>query len=145
MTPNPRRIRERLQADVYAKIPSVACKMLCQASCTVIPCSAAEASAVQRAGGERLYPRDDLSCSMLDSDGSCRVYNDRPTICRLYGAVEGMLCPHGCVPERILSRPEAMELLRKADEIGGVNKSERMVQMELLARLDATGLTNDSR
>lgn len=37
------------------------------------------------------------ACPALQS-GRCEVYEVRPMVCRLWGAVEGMQCPYGCVP-----------------------------------------------
>lgn len=33
-------------------------------------------------------------------DGRCSVYVVRPLLCRLWGMVDKMRCPHGCVPSR---------------------------------------------
>ncbi len=125
MTPNPRRMRERLQREVYDLIPAVACKELCQDQCSVIPCSVVERDAVQRASGRPLEFVEDMRCSMLTGEGRCAVHDARPTICRLYGAADGLLCPHGCTPERVLTREEASMLLARADEIGGVPGTRR--------------------
>jgi hypothetical protein len=61
---------------------------------------------------------DDYYCPALH-EGRCRVYDDRPTICRLWGATESMPCPHGCTPEDALSQPESHELLVLAASVGG--------------------------
>lgn len=104
-------------ATIYAEIPTVACRGLCQASCcpigdfaTPVERARIEAKAgyamngaAARAGGE--------PCNMLSPTGTCSVYNVRPTVCRLYGVDEGMRCPHGCLP----SIPEGagMEFVRR--------------------------------
>ena len=36
-----------------------------------------------------------IDCPAL-VDGRCSVYEHRPLICRLWGAVESLPCPHGC-------------------------------------------------
>lgn len=54
-----------------------------------------------------------LQCPMLD-DGKCRVYDIRPMICRLWGAVDDLQCPHGCRPETLLKRTEGKKLLKAA-------------------------------
>ena len=61
---------------------------------------------------------EDYYCPAL-VDGRCRVYEDRPTICRLWGATESMPCPHGCTPAGALSRQQSHDLLRRAAEVGG--------------------------
>ncbi|MDP1879296.1 MAG: YkgJ family cysteine cluster protein, partial [Actinomycetota bacterium] len=51
----------------------------------------------------------------------CSVYEVRPAICRLFGAVKGeLVCPHGYAPESsaLLSDKQAREILRKVDELG---------------------------
>lgn len=56
-------------------------------------------------------------------DGRCSVYQNRPLICRMYGAVESLPCPHGCKPDRgALPDAESRALLLKATEIGGPPK-----------------------
>ena len=114
-------------ADVYARIPPVACKGLCEDSCGPIAMTVEEDARLQGLGvhippmletvaaierGEEYY------CPAL-SDGRCSVYEDRPTICRLWGATESMPCPHGCTPAHPLTERDSHELLRQAGEAGG--------------------------
>jgi hypothetical protein len=40
----------------------------------------------------------------------CEVYADRPVVCRLFGAVEGMECPHGKTPAKRLGRDDTKKL-----------------------------------
>jgi Fe-S-cluster containining protein len=61
---------------------------------------------------------DDYYCPAL-VDGGCAVYEDRPTICRLWGATKSMPCPHGCTPADALTEEESHALLRQAGEAGG--------------------------
>jgi Fe-S-cluster containining protein len=61
---------------------------------------------------------EDYYCPAL-ADGRCTVYEDRPTICRLWGAAQSMPCPHGCTPADALTQEESHELLRQAGEAGG--------------------------
>lgn len=75
-----------------------------------IPSMADALAAIER--GEDYY------CPAL-VDGSCAVYEDRPTICRLWGATESMPCPHGCTPAGALTQEESYALLRQAAEAGG--------------------------
>ena len=40
------------------------------------------------------------ACPALDQKKlRCRVYEDRPTLCRLWGLLKSLECPWGCVPE----------------------------------------------
>jgi Fe-S-cluster containining protein len=61
---------------------------------------------------------EDYYCPAL-IDGRCSVYDDRPTICRLWGATESMRCPYGCTPDDALTQEESHRLLRLAAEVGG--------------------------
>lgn len=67
---------------------------------------------------EALGRGEDYYCPAL-VDGACAVYEDRPTICRLWGATQSMPCPHGCTPEGALTREESHELLRLSAAAGG--------------------------
>jgi len=43
--------------------------------------------------------------------GKCKTYEDRPTVCRLWGVTETMECSFGCKPERLLAEGEARKIL----------------------------------
>ena len=107
---------EKMNRDValevlYAQVPRLACKGLCHASCGPIGMSAAEEA---RIGPVDVKPGT-LECEKLVL-GRCSIYAQRPMICRLWGVTEEMPCPHGCIPERVLTH-EGFELLRKADAL----------------------------
>jgi hypothetical protein len=59
-----------------------------------------------------------LTCSLL-VDGRCSAYAVRPLICRLWGSVASMRCPHGCVPSAVLTDGRARAMLDAARTIGG--------------------------
>lgn len=103
-----RRRDPRTQTDVhaeldavYAQVPDVGCKGLCVTACGSMGQTAAEQKRIADRG--RLLPLvghwPDGHCPALAND-RCSVYEVRPTVCRLWGAVDapGMRCPHGCVP-----------------------------------------------
>jgi Fe-S-cluster containining protein len=90
-------------ADIYAQVPEVPCKGLCQQACGPIGCSGIEAQAIQDAGLD--LPRSvyhpvqgEATCSHLTLEGRCGIYAHRPLVCRLFGAVKKLACPHGCTP-----------------------------------------------
>lgn len=58
-----------------------------------------------------------LTCPLLGEDGRCTVYAARPLICRLYGSVSDLRCPHGCVPDRLLTPQQARRLIGRIAEI----------------------------
>ena len=114
--------RGRFEA-LYALIPDVQCKGLCYQSCGPIPMSAFEAGRLRAATGVSPSVNGQLTCVYL-VDNRCAAYDARPTICRLYGAVDSPLlaCPHGCAPregQRLLTDAEARDILARAREIGG--------------------------
>ena len=91
-------------ADIYAQVPDVACKGLCHGACGPVVTSSVEADSLRDNGINQPMPvthpvHGPLTCSHLDDAGRCRIYDHRPLICRLFGAVEGMKCPHGCRPK----------------------------------------------
>lgn len=110
-----------LVAAIYSQVPEVNCKGLCQQACGPIGCSGIEAVALQDAG--HALPRTvnhptqgALTCSHLSPEGRCRIYEQRPLVCRLFGATPAMRCPHGCRPQRFLQEGESRELLRVLKE-----------------------------
>lgn len=98
---------------IYKRVPAIECKGLCHLSCGPISMGAFEAKRIEKKVHALPVVNENLSCSML-KDGRCSVYAIRPLICRLYGVSEGMRCPFGCVPQNVLSRPEAYDLLEEA-------------------------------
>ncbi len=122
-----KRKRKLSLADVYARIPEVRCKGLCEESCGPIAMSNEEDARLQGLGvripsmvdGVAAIERgEDYYCPALRG-GRCSVYNDRPTICRLWGSTTSMPCSHGCTPQNALSQQESYELLNLAGRAGG--------------------------
>lgn len=145
MAPNPRRLRMRLQA-LYAQVPDIpACQGLCHDSCGPIEPSVgiAERHNLERASNRELGcvtmagPRQG-DCSMLTEDRRCSAYDDRPMICRLWGAVENMKCPFGCIPRGgWLPADTGMALLTEALTLAGLEPGQRdIAKDEIRALLD---------
>ena len=115
--------------ELYAAIPAVGCKGLCYDQCTLIPIDPAERSAIEEHTGRRVktLPKMDLLVMRTEADGTCRylrrqrcsIYEARPMICRLYGAAEGLECPHGCRPLAVLSRDVVSGLLATLARLPG--------------------------
>jgi hypothetical protein len=91
----------------WDRIPAMHCKGLCAESCGPIEASTEERALLVERGvnlpsvGQAMtafFMDGDYTCPAL-KDERCSVYDVRPTICRLWGAVEGMPCPHGCLPD----------------------------------------------
>jgi hypothetical protein len=111
---------------LYASIPKIACKGKCQAACGPIAASPREMVYFEEKSGKP-FP-DDMAmlktalktkrvpdCPYLNALGRCEQYLWRPSICRLWGVVDGMRCPFGCVAERVLSDAAAGDILREAE------------------------------
>lgn len=117
---------------VYAAIPDVRCKGLCHRACGPIDMSEAEHARITERHGsaptvlalqdpERftLLPNA-MTCSKL-VDKRCSIYADRPLVCRLYGAVRELRCPHGCTPDgTFVANRDARKLMQRL-----INISER--------------------
>lgn len=107
--------RDKQLEALYAELPHVPCKGLCQNYCGPIPMQRAERLRIIKSCGRA--PKADplsLTCNMLGVDGRCTVYALRPFICRLFGAVEAMRCPHGCEPEGgMLTQAQVMSLVAR--------------------------------
>ncbi len=135
-----RKRRRRPRADpaliaqldvVYAEMPTVACKGLCQESCGPIVQARSTAEQellrMQDAGGEKRgrQQRRPLSCPYLtaeDETGRCSIYESRPAICRLWGIVDVplMRCTHGCEATEMLSGRAGAMVLAFVMTIGGM-------------------------
>lgn len=113
--------------ELYDQIPAIPdCTGQCWVSCGPIDMTARERQRI-RAAGYKITPPDEARmlaetfwCEALTEDHRCAVYNIRPLMCRAWGAVEGMKCPYGCVPEGGWMRDEDFwQLLDEARQVAG--------------------------
>ena len=111
--------RARQLRDLYAQVPNVQCKGLCHATCGPIAAAPAEWHTLAERGVHLPRRIRDLTmrCPALTALNTCRVYGDRPLICRLYGVTEGLPCEFGCVPDAVLTDDQAYDLIRRSWEI----------------------------
>jgi uncharacterized protein len=109
--------------ELYKQIPvTIKCQGLCQESCGPIAMTEVEFERISETSGTTPCINESGICSLL-KDGKCSVYSIRPVICRLFGLIESMKCPFGCVPTpRYLTKEEGFKILSKADEITGHGK-----------------------
>jgi hypothetical protein len=106
--------------EIYNRLPRMQCRRLCgDEVCGAIFMTAVEADRVRRATHQ--VPRTTPTMCVYLERGACRVYDQRPLICRVFGLVKRMSCPHGCVPDRWLSDHEFVEIARAVEQIGGPN------------------------
>lgn len=113
---------------VWDAIPDTGCKGYCVQSCGPIGASPEEARLLAERGVRVESNPTRLLLSVLAEvkdcpalvAGRCTVYDVRPTVCRLWGSVEEMPCPWGCVPDGgRLPAGRGFELLRDAGAPGG--------------------------
>jgi len=100
---------------IYQKIPDFNCKEGCSECCGPHPWSLEEARKIRRflkkcGLKERFVKFGSLSCPYIENE-RCIIYPVRPLMCRLYGAVEGLKCPFGCGPEKLLMDKEAGKMI----------------------------------
>lgn len=119
---------------IYERVPKIACKGLCRDQCTVILMSATEERMMRDAGHEppellAVIQSESNACPLLcPASGQCTAYDARPLVCRLWGVVPEMPCPHGCQPERVLSRAEASAIMREVQAIGGRSNAHTLIE-----------------
>jgi Fe-S-cluster containining protein len=112
-------VRNRL-ADLYARIPVLKCKGLCQDTCGPIRATRDEVSLMERRGNRPFgWQLKTGHCTFLDDTGRCACYKDRPLVCRAWGALASSACPFGCEPDQWLTQSQFENLLVQINEIAG--------------------------
>jgi uncharacterized protein len=113
-------------ASLYAQVPAVDCIPGCTDCCGPIPMRREEAATFGP------FPLADIGNGLSlsttpkcpnGSAGNCRVHDNRPFICRLFGTVDmaevagtgetRMACPHGRKPSKPLTGAKARELMTR--------------------------------
>lgn len=111
---------------IYRDIPKMTCKGLCgwddktqDGCCGPLTLPVIERRRILQASGS--VPKADAKTYLCNKyiNGKCSVYPIRPLICRLWGTVRSMACPHGCEPEQWLSARESVILIERLRAIGG--------------------------
>lgn len=99
---------------IYARLPTMNCKGLCQDGCASVGMNRVEQARIEREHHIRLplmAAFGTARCPALNVFGRYSVYEDRPFVCRLWGMVPSMRCPHGCEPAGGLLTEQAGRLL----------------------------------
>lgn len=116
----------RLQ-ELYDQIPAIPdCDGRCWTSCGPIDMSDRERQRIRRAG-YKITPMDQARaradtywCEALTAGKRCAVYEIRPLICRMWGVMDSLRCPYGCIPEGgWLPDLEGYRLIAEAWQAGG--------------------------
>jgi len=131
---------------IYAKLPNIQCRGLCRDQCSVIPASELEFRAMAERGfdlreaGRSFMAGGPSRCAALSPLGTCRAYDVRPLICRLYGVAEGLECSYGCQPDWLLTRAQVRVLLHEAEclSIRETGKARRLGGLDEIAHPEAT-------
>lgn len=112
-------------AELYASLPAVECKGLCQDGCGSVAMTRLEQQQIRVRHGVTLpligaFAAYGKRCPALNAEGRCSVYADRPFICRLYGAAETLRCPFGCEPaDGVMSERDARLAMARLEELSG--------------------------
>ena len=108
-----------LLEKLYAALPTIECQKKCALSCGPIAFTVVEEHRI-RLERKAEFPEYEtgVTCPLL-KDELCTIYKLRPLVCRLWGLAEGMECPWGCKPSRLITRDEAYALLEAAALVGG--------------------------
>jgi Fe-S-cluster containining protein len=111
---------------IMTKIPSFTCKPGCHGCCGIVPFTTKERDRVaairpmeqwtlfQEGAWVPTASLQTMSCPFLNADG-CGIYEQRPMVCRLFGAVDDprMTCLHGCGPAKKLTERQSRELIAR--------------------------------
>ena len=106
--------------EIYAAIPSPGCKGLCVDQCTTVPVFSFELEQLEKATSRKLPTMsagDAIGGLPLLVFGRCGAYEHRPLICRAYGSVEGLRCPHGCRPAELVTRDAQYDYFERVSEL----------------------------
>jgi hypothetical protein len=120
----------RMLREIYESIPDAGCKGLCVAECSTIPVFGFELEQLEAVAGRKLPTMpagEEIGGLLLGREigdpcpllvmGRCSVYEHRPLICRAFGSVEGLRCPHGCRPAKLVPTATQYENFEKVFEL----------------------------
>jgi uncharacterized protein len=116
------------------------CKGLCQNGCGSVAMTRIEQQRIEENHGIRLPLLGVFGaehCPALDDEGRCSVYADRPTVCRLYGLVPGMMCEHGCEPDPMLADVAGWHLLADVEDLAGNHDKAHELRSRIRMRVSA--------
>jgi len=95
------------------QIPAFECILGCTDCCGPVHAAPWEESQIEKHTGKEAklnrLPSQGLHCP-YSLNGNCEIYDDRPIICRLFGATPEMLCPHGRRPKVLLTKKRGAKI-----------------------------------
>ena len=96
----------------HRQIPEFACIPGCHDCCGPVMASSEEMARLPvKSKKEHAQALNDWSCPHL-GDSGCQVYADRPLICRLFGTIDSLRCPHGRHPDQMTGRALEARIFR---------------------------------
>lgn len=106
--------------EIFKRIPKVECKGHCYESCGPISriISQREKRFIKAKTGKDISINKKTGMCIFLVNKKCSIYEYRPAICRLYGAVrhERLHCIFGCKVNKILTNEESLEILDEVEE-----------------------------
>lgn len=109
---------ERLQ-KLYKRIPEFECEPGCNECCgPILMCKTEWAKFKEH----KQIEKDSLDCPYL-ADGKCSEYENRPFVCRIFGAMDGAIperrleCPKGCKPKNPIRTVASLRICAQYDAI----------------------------
>lgn len=120
----------RVLREVWDSMPSIECKGLCWESCSTVPVFPVELKLLTEHAGRELATTD-LSYAGGRAVGlgefmkpcpflvmrRCTARDVRPTVCRAFGVVDGMQCPHGCKPTKFITNKQQFRLFARVESL----------------------------
>lgn len=115
--------------ELYDKIPNVDCKGLCYCACTQVPAAKIEINRTKKILRKKIFISNEELRKIKQKEAEkpcyalcmatlkCNIYDIRPAICRLYGAVKKLKCPFGCEPDRYLTDKEALDIMTEINTL----------------------------
>ena len=113
---------KQLIEQLRKQIPSFDCIPGCTDCCGPIPWSACEWEEVP----VKRKP-DGVGCPYITRHG-CKIYEYRPILCRLFGTVERMKCPHGCRPLAMISQVQELDMMDKYIRLLKKERAEKNIE-----------------
>lgn len=112
--------QKKLEA-LYSQIPSVeGCEPDCGGCCGPVPMVAAESVKMGLASGMLITPikmtlTHDLTCRFYEPMKGCTNYDNRPLMCRLFGATAepSLRCPKGASATTLLTLDETRSIMKR--------------------------------
>lgn len=109
-------MKDERHKKIYDMIPTFECIDGCTDCCGIVPFSGFE--------WEQLKPDEiktksfaeiieNPACPFIEDGKHCGIYEKRPLMCRIYGTIENLKCPHDKKPLKFLTREQERYIMRE--------------------------------